>query len=242
MTDDVQTQAASIRDEILQLVNDVDRAYFTIGGKLSAIARSGLHEGWGFDSFEEYIENELGFARRKAYYLIAIYEKAEELGVVGDEEATEALTSIGWTKAKEIINYVENRDDFNEWVSRAGTMSVSKLQENLKVAFMGAPVLKKGKDAEGNKTLENEDGEVFHILEIPLADAQYENVKLAMQRASEIASSDKPGHIIDMMALEFLSNNASLTNLNDKIAEWVNRGFIAFEEEDDEEATDGGES
>lgn len=236
---DAQT-VEGLRDETIKLVNDVDRAYFTIGGNLSQIARSGLHESWGFDSFEDYIEEELGFARRKAYYLIAIYEKAVELGVTDDDEAVEQLTSIGWTKAREILAYVTSRDEFNEWVGRASGMSVSSLSAALKVKFLGKPETKKGKDSEGNKTLTNEDGETFHILEIPLADDQYENVKLALQKAGEMAGSKKLGHLVDLMALEFLSNNSSVSSLNEKIADWVNRGYIAFaEDEEGEEGVEG---
>jgi len=235
MSEDVVTaeQSESLRTEVADLVNHVDETYYELGGKLSAIARQDIYSAWDspdggkFKTFEEYVEKELGFAKRKAYYLIQIHDKATELGI------TEAqLSTVGWTKGREILRYVENDGDFIVWADRARTMTVSKLQEMLKLDFEGKVTPKKGTDDEGNKTIENEDGEVFHILEVPLAEAQYENVKPALERAKEIAGSDKLGHIIDMICLDFLSHNASLTDLGGKLADWVNRGLIEFEEDE----------
>ena len=74
------------------------------------------------------------------------------------------------------------------------------------------------------------DGENFHHWEFSLSDEQHENVRLAVQRAGEIAGSDKLGHLIDMICLDFLANNADITDLGEKLAHWAEKGLIELEE------------
>lgn len=223
----------SVRDDIIGLVESVGQTNYELGRLLGDVSRDGLYEAWGFKTFEEYVESDLGFARRKAMYLIAIYDKASELKIPEDR-----IEEVGWTKGREILRFVETDEQFEEWADRAVTMSVSKLLELLKLEFKGKAPSKKGKDGEGNDTYEH-DGEVFHVLEIPLAEDQYENVKQAIDRAKEIAGSDKVGHILDMICLDWLSQNSSVTDIGAKLADWVNRGLIELE--GDEDADEGDE-
>jgi hypothetical protein len=222
-----QDEANTIRQEAKRLYETAQSAYFDLGKQLYDIAANELHIRWGYKTFEDYAHEELGCKQRKAFYLMKIYRRAIELGLPREE-----LEAMGWTKAKEIVDFVETREDFEEWSERAKTLSTGRLIEAISIA-KGKTVPKKGKDEEGNKTLENEDGEVFHIVEIPLSDAQYDNVKLALQVAGNIAGSEKRGHLIDLIALEFLAGHSDISDLGQKIADWAQKSLIEIEEEDE---------
>src|SRR3989304_5338338 len=95
-------EAQALDKQAKSLIDQVESSYFTLGSVLSQIARTGCFADLGCESFNQYIEDHLEFARRKAFYLIAIYEKAVELGV-----NEKKLAKIGGTKAREVIGIAE---------------------------------------------------------------------------------------------------------------------------------------
>lgn len=217
----------SLRAEVRSLADRVDQTYMELGRRLRVVCDSDAAETWGFKNFDDYVEQELGFKRRKARYLMMIADKAEEFGLSYAD-----LAGLGWSKAKEILSRVESRADFDSWSQRVlrDDLSVAALVASLKLELEGTVSTPGGdRDADGNKLVVTADGEKIHIVEVPLFDAQYENVKLALVRAGEIAGSEKVGHLLDMICLDWLANNSSVAGLGEKLADWVNRNLIELD-------------
>lgn len=83
-----------------ELLTQVNRSNFILGGVLKRILDTGIHTRLGYTGkkgFEDFCSVELGIAYRKARYLIDTYEKFTQIGF--DEDR---LERIGWSKAKEL--------------------------------------------------------------------------------------------------------------------------------------------
>jgi hypothetical protein len=109
-----------------ELLENAEGNYFELGGVLAAINTNGWWEGFGFESFRQFIEAEYGLHYRKAVYLISIYTSLVESSVPWD-----SIKHLGWTKIKEIAQYV-TLDNLEEWVTRAESMTTIQLQEYIK--------------------------------------------------------------------------------------------------------------
>jgi hypothetical protein len=200
---------ASLRTEAARLACVVEETYFDLGHVLLDIARSTCYKAWGFKDFDTYVEKELSFQRRKAYYLILIYDQATELGLTMED-----LAGIGWSKAKEILAYVHTRADFDVWAARARKMSLRELIDAIRIARGVGP------KPEHPISEHPVTGETLHTMTFALTDGQYANVMLAMETAKRIGKTDKDSHAFDLICLDFASHNAATSDLAVKLAQW----------------------
>lgn len=149
-----------------------------------------LYKDWGYDSFEEYVSDDLGMDGRKCYYLISIVEQFRK-----SNTPIEVLERIGWTKSRAIAPMLTGPDG-PKWVERAGRTPRSELEKQVQ-------------EAKG--------GEVFHTMHFRLAEEQFEVVQEALAVAKIKAKSDKPGHLLTCLAMDFLSN---ITDERGQALEW----------------------
>lgn len=150
-----------------------------------------------FGSFDEYAEEELGVKRRKAYYLISIYEKL----VIDLNLPVSVLRELEWSKAKEIVRVIDesNADDLLE---ACRNMSVKDLQAHVK-GLLGEAVT-----------------EQFVKLSASLTTEQAENVHLALKVASEMTGSHKTGNLLDLICCDFNAGNVSSEPLADLLGKF----------------------
>ena len=108
-----------------ELADASDYNAFRLGGILAKILDEKWYASAGYVDFASYVERRHGFKRRKAYYLVQIYNAVSGLGLGWDE-----LKPIGWTKLKELAPVLEN-GNAAEWLERAAApgMTVAKLRE-----------------------------------------------------------------------------------------------------------------
>jgi hypothetical protein len=126
----LQTQADTlIRDRILTNKKLMDKTFLELGDDLSAVSKNSVYRMWGYPHFKAYIDQELQFSKRQAYYLIEIWDLVEGLDL--DKEKVE---EIGWTKMTLILKVmtVENADI---WLEKAQNLSWSKLEAEVKAAL-----------------------------------------------------------------------------------------------------------
>ncbi len=86
------------------LLEQVDQTYFNVGGLLTEISESALHEHHGYEGtkgFHDFVETELGIAYQKARNLIEIYEVFRDPRVMKKLTASR-LKKLGWSKAKQL--------------------------------------------------------------------------------------------------------------------------------------------
>lgn len=176
--------------KIKGLLDVVDTNYLDIGRLLWRVNEKNLYQLGGYDDFESYVEEELGFKKRKAKYLVSIWKRLRaELGV-----KKSMIEKVGWTKAKVILPVV-NEENVEQWLDKAKNLPVSKLAAEVA-------------QAKGKQDKEKPDEEQFKTFTVRLAVPQFENVESALKLAELRSQSDRRSHQLDMICLEY--NAASI--------------------------------
>lgn len=169
------------RKKIKDLCKTVDESYLELGRHLYNAYYGDYWDDWGFESFEDYCMEELGFAERKAKYLFTIWKRFQvDLGI-----AKAKLEKIGWTKASRIVGIVDEKN-VEKWLDRARTLKVRELEKAIS-KYKGSP----GAD------------EDWHVINFKLAEEQHENVQAALAQAEAESGSDKRGHNLDLICTEW---------------------------------------
>lgn len=185
-----EKSAEVIRESVKNVFAMDDRLQIVEGELLWEITENGYYKEWGFRTFDEYVESELGFKTRKAYYLIAIYETfVRKLDLDADE-----LREIEWSKAKELVTVIDdsNKEDLLEAIK---TLSVSGVKAMVR-------------DMKGITSLEEK--EVFKKLTVGLAEDQYENILAAIKIISEKTGTESIGTALDLMSTDFLASDMAV--------------------------------
>ena len=159
------------------------------------VADAEFEEKRRYNSFEEYVETELGFKRRKAYDLIDIYRTF----IVDLELPVDRLKQISWSKAR-LVTKVVNNDNVED---------VLKEIEDMTVREVKSMVAKKRADDPTMRGTTYSDEEDFVRITLMLAPAQAENLHHALETASKISGSEKPSNNIDLICTDFLSSTAA---------------------------------
>lgn len=124
-------KAFTIHQEILQLKNIAGGAFIVIGQRLKEIKEKELFRflgDGGYETFESYLGSpELQFDRRKAYYLMQIYSTFCENLAIKQED----ISGIYWTTLRQILPVV-NKENHEEWIEKARTLSRSDLELELR--------------------------------------------------------------------------------------------------------------
>jgi len=157
------------------------------GEVLFETATQRWYDQWGFGSFDEYIEEELDFKRRKAYYLMAVYDKfVRELGLDVD-----VLKGLQWSKAKCLLSVI-NVENCNELLDKIRKMSVRQVEAMVK-------------DMKGNGSGGDDDG-LNKSFKAKLSEPQYENVISALSLAGDASHSESVGHNLDLICTSYLTD------------------------------------
>ncbi|KRW94277.1 hypothetical protein [Paracoccus sp. MKU1] len=125
-------------DAAIQLNESIERTYYMLGGVLAHIDETGIYKRHGYEGkkgFEEFCQQTVGIAYRKARYLIDIYVTFRKIGF--DESR---LAQIGWSKAKELARIDAARleadiDGLLEYAaSNTREQLINHIKENYEVA------------------------------------------------------------------------------------------------------------
>lgn len=109
------------------LADDIENNYFKLGGVLRTIHQNSWFE--GFESFDRFVYENFGFQKRKAEYLMEIYDQ-----LVSKMIPWEKVSSLGWTKLKDLAKTL-TQENVDEWVDKASKVSVIELQAMLKATL-----------------------------------------------------------------------------------------------------------
>lgn len=153
-----------------------------------------------FASFEEYTQTELGMNRRKAFYLIDIYETY----VVKLSLPKEVLGDLEWTKARELTKVI-TAENWSELLDKAKGMTVVQIQEMVKGMKSGT-----GTAADDGTAPSADAGDEMVKVAFKLAPAQHENVMAALALAESMTKSDKKGHNLDLICSDFVASAAGM--------------------------------
>jgi hypothetical protein len=223
--------ATRIRRKAKELVRQLDMANIELAEVLYLIwdtpvdgdsKRGATYTQWGYKSFAEYAEGELGLKRRKAEYLRNIGAKlfTDLAGI--DKELKEKLMSLGWTKVRVLTAVLKPRN-VADWVAMAEKLSYPELTEAVRKyrEKKAADKEKKEQDgavgasnaeASGEEEDENDDDPLPETEDVKwqhfmLYKEQNNTVEAAIERAKELSGSEKKGHNLEMICTDFLATN-----------------------------------
>jgi len=119
----------NIHEKVIELKKDIERSFIKMGGYLKLIRDGKLYLEKGCVTFEEYIAiPELALNRSTVYAIINVFEVFFEKSNQSD---IEGLTEIGYSKLNRISQF-KDQPDFDEWIYKAKTLSLSDLGAEIK--------------------------------------------------------------------------------------------------------------
>lgn len=178
-----------LRAELHMEHDKVDFHYFRMGAMLDRVQSGKLWKGWGFETFNSFVEQELGFKPRKALYLIQIFNDLLEAGV-----PWEVVKDVSWPRLKEISGVI-TKENAAEWVERAKTLTILQLQEVV-AAHKTGTLTKSGTEPEASKTTS---------VSFKVHVDQKETIHQAVAKAKQEAGTEFDGVALEAICLNYLS-------------------------------------
>ncbi len=130
--------AYSVHQKILKIKKVIRKKFIELGAYLKQVRDFSLYKDMGLscETFDEYIaQPELTFQRSTAYSLIGVYEDFFDKSIHLD---VEKIDEIDYTKLDKIrrFKYLPPAE-FAEWIEKARTLSLSDLNEEIKLFETG---------------------------------------------------------------------------------------------------------
>ena len=193
----------ALREKLRMDVRNIETGHWQLGEGLYQVRQNALFRLWGYTTFQEYVVRDLEMCDRTAHYLAKLAEFLVKL----KPEHQAWVKELGWTKAKEITEFVTNANAA-AWRERVKGKTFKEIQAIIRENRVGA--LKEG---ESEKKADDATVEKPIQVRFPLYPEQERTVAQAIAHAQEIAQSDKKGHCLEMICLDYLASQAGVTNL-----------------------------
>ena len=193
-----------LRTHLSSLKQRIDSTHMELAGCLQHAYDVSAYQDWGFPTWKDYVETELEISLRKAEYLMRNWKWFSD--VIKDVALRKKIEDLGWTKASLLVGVVD-QENAEEWIEAAKEGS----REDLK------RMVKDAKEKAGGDNVKPGDAQVFSSLSFRLTLEQKENIEAALDLAGQIAESDKPGHLLDLICMSFITDNRFQTAPGEKM-------------------------
>lgn len=188
-----------MRLEARKLADTISESFVNLGGVLYKVFASKAYEDFGFETFDEYCELDVGYQRRKCQYLMSIWNAMENK--LTDESVKKRLKDLGWTKASRIAPHITDANA-EEILKEVEGLGVSEVEEAMSI--------RRGKkNKKSSEERQGLDAEDVRQLSLDIIKPHYDNLKLAMDLAGEITGTQSKGQQLDLLATEFLTSNST---------------------------------
>jgi hypothetical protein len=137
---EIVTRSNEVRQDTISAIESIDESYQTLAKLLHETYDNGYYLRWGFETFKEYCENDIGVQYRKARYLVGIAQTIVDLGIEWSE-----IEGIGWTKMRVLIPLLKE-EGVGDWFELAKQYSVKDLERLVKDHKEGFDISAKGGD------------------------------------------------------------------------------------------------
>jgi hypothetical protein len=219
-----------VREDVEAMSDAMSVSYLAVGALLGEIRAGSYYEDYGFDTFKEFVETELGFSPQKGRRLINIYQTF----VVDLEVDPEEIIDIGWSKVS-AIEPVATEDNVRTLLTQARDNTLSTLRDNVNQLQAG----NRAEDLDEEETPEDRDPEEVYHKRFTLYDEQEEVVEQALEVAEQEAESDSAGHLLTLICQDYLAGAGDLDE--EKVAYYLRQlednfdlGIIALDEDNEE--------
>ncbi len=183
----------TLRLHLSSLKQKIDTSHMELAGCLQYAFDVAAFKDWGYATWKDYVEEEMEISVRKSEYLMKIWKWFSE--VVKDARIRSQIEEIGWTKASLLVGVVDE-DNANEWIKAAKNHN----REELKQIVKNAKARAKGEP-------DTDKIEVFSNMTFRVTEEQKANIQSALELASQIADSEKPSHLLDLVCMSFVTDN-----------------------------------
>lgn len=193
-------ETEAVRQQIKTLTQSISNCYYDLSILVWKVNKDKLYKTWGYGKFEDWACEELGFQRRKAYYLVEFQEYCNKdlRNILPDtseyNSAIDQLKEVGWTKALELAkSKVLTRDNCHNLLEEAKEDKIEEFVGKLKII----------KNAESG---EKDDGVTENTMKkvkrtFSLTTAQEELLQTAIEKAKAAIKRDE---VSDEFALEYI--------------------------------------
>lgn len=190
-----------LRRQILALRDKSESSAWELGVVLEEAYSNDRYRSWGFDSWTEYVEQELDINLRKAQYLV----KLQKWFATMTPAIQKWIMDLGWTKARMLMHVVD-KTNAAEWKNRVTGKTVAEIEEMLKANRDSVSSEGGGSDDSSEKARRRS---------FALFPDQDEIVTKALEKASEIAESEKEGHLLSLICMDYIANATDIFTRDD---------------------------
>lgn len=224
---------ASTRDKLKSLVLDVDSNYMTLAKLLYEVwvapasgdsHREPIYITWGYNSYKDWVEAELGIDYKKAQRLKRIWYRLEIEMKELDPELKRRIIACGWTKVREVIK-VLTLQNAQEWAEKAERLNYLELMKSVKeykstlLDFYEPETMTKDSDTSPFPTPEPK----IHYERFALFKDQLDNLWAALHQASKLSNKDTKSLNLDLICTDFLATNSFLKLNIDQRAQFLSK-------------------
>jgi hypothetical protein len=166
-----------------RMVQQKEQKFAELGKHLCEVRK---HSYWrlGYQSFEQFLGVKFPDSRRKAYYLMSIYDNLRHI-------PTAEIESLGWSKALELAKVARSQGwsfDSATWLHKAKESSKEELQQEVHRYFTG------------------EDLEPYEMVYFKLFESQLPIIERALYVASRLAGTERSrGYCLELVCADFLA-------------------------------------
>lgn len=219
-----ESWGVKIRRRARRLVKEIDRGYIELAEIIHTVWATPIdgkgHNAcvcvaWGYDTYVQWAEQELGLHKRKIERLKAIWHHLNvTLEGKLDEDTKKKILDLGWTKVRELIRVVD-ANNVDQWVEMAEHLDLNELSAAIRQAL-----IEQQKEDQAADAVDDDDDDEewrgadppeevgrFKQLKFYLTPDQKANVEMALDRAGRMAESESPNHCLDLICTDFLSTN-----------------------------------
>lgn len=136
-------ETEQLREKIKVLTQSISRGYYDLSSLVYKVNKEKLYKTWGYSEFSEWANIELGFQKRKAYYLVQFQDYCEKdlkeiLPPTEYKETLDQLKEVGWTKALEIAkSKILNKDNAKQLLEEAKDDQIDELVDKINIIKAG---------------------------------------------------------------------------------------------------------
>jgi hypothetical protein len=204
-TNVIEVEYADIRKKALELRNKVGEDYWELSIVLSDIYNNDRYRSWGFDSWKDYVDKELDFTIRKAQYMVKIQSWFDTL----TPAMQEFFRSLGWVKCRMLMPVVV-KENAKSWKKKIEGKTLKEIEGIIKgnkvdISSGGSSGESSGESISPSDSLVRRSFSLYT--------GQDEVVTNAINRAKDIGETDKDGHALSLVCMDYLASSTDLIDM-----------------------------
>lgn len=222
--DEAEYEFKDLRRRVMSLRAKTDESYWDLAVALEDVYERGCYRAWGFESWKDYVENEIDIHIRKAQFLVQIQKWINEM----KPNVQAWIRAMGWTKARMLISVI-TAENAREWKARLDGKTVAEIDKMLKE-------MKAAKDESESAGGADSSEDKPKSVNFKLFPLQLDNWTRAAELAMGPAESDKPGNLLDLICTDYIASNMTIRSIGDLLGKYektLGVRLVAYDEKKD---------